>query len=66
MAAAIAAAGAVAVPAGFEIFLARLFGHAELCEQHVGVGIFEIVPRIFLLGLQEHVAVCHPLRPRGR
>ncbi len=50
------------MPAGFEIFLARRFRHAELLEQHVGVGVFEIVPRIFLLGLQEHVAVAHLLR----
>ena len=32
-----------------------------MLEQHIGVGEFEIVPRIFLLGLQEHVAVADPL-----
>jgi len=57
MAAAIAAFAVAAAPARFEIFLTGLLGHAELLEQHVGVGIFEIVPGIFLLGLQEHVAI---------
>ncbi len=41
-----------------EIFLAGFLGHLELLEQHHCVGIFEIVPGVFLLGLQEHVAVC--------
>ena len=41
---------------------ARYFLHASSailnCSNSiVGVGIFEIVPRIFLLGLQEHVAI---------
>ena len=44
-------------PAGGEIFLAGGFRHLELLEQHRGVGEFEIVPRIFLLGLQEDVAI---------
>ncbi len=44
-------------PPGVEIFLAGALGHLELFEQHRGVGVFEIVPRIFLLGLQEHVAI---------
>ena len=30
-------------------------------EQHLGVGVFEIVPGVFLLGLQKHVAVTHLL-----
>ena len=46
-------------PACLEIFPAGLLGHGELLEQHLGVGMFEIVPRIFLLGLQEHVAISH-------
>ena len=49
------------LPAGVEIFLAGLFRHRELLEQHVGVGVLEIMPRIFLLGLQEHVAIAHPV-----
>src|SRR5690242_21872285 len=44
-------------PAGGKILLARGFGHLELLEQHRGIGEFEIVPRIFLLGLQEHVTI---------
>src|SRR5262249_10641420 len=44
-------------PTGLEIALARALRHAELLEQHVGIGKFEIVPGIFLLGLQEYVAV---------
>jgi hypothetical protein len=44
-------------PAGRKIFLAGRFRHLELLEQHGGVGEFEIVPRVFLLGLQEHVAI---------
>ena len=44
-------------PAGSEIFLAGGFRHLELLEQHRRVGKFEIVPRIFLLRLQEHVAI---------
>ena len=47
------------LPPGIEISLAGFLGHRELLEQHVGVGEFEIVPRIFPLGLQEHVAVGH-------
>src|SRR6476646_2799809 len=30
---------------------------AEMGEQHLGVGLLEIVAGIFLLGLQEHVAI---------
>ena len=44
-------------PAGVEVFAARRLRHLELLEQHVGVGIFEIVPRVFLLGLQKDVAI---------
>src|SRR5579871_4564262 len=51
------AAIAALAPAGREIFLAGLFRHPELLEQHRGVGDLEIVPRIFLLGLKEHVAI---------
>src|SRR6266851_3451554 len=50
------------LPSGIEISLAGFFRHGELLEQHVGVGEFEIVPRIFLLGLQEYVAVADALR----
>ena len=46
-------------PAIGDVLLAGGFRHLELLEQHGGVGVFEIVPRIFLLGLQEHVAVGH-------
>src|SRR6266852_8624414 len=49
---------ATALPPRFEIFPAGFLGHLELLEQHHCVGIFEIVPGVFLLGLQEHVAVC--------
>ena len=39
----------------------------KCAEQHLGVGILEIVAGIFLLGLQEDVAVGDLLgRPRGR
>ena len=37
--------------------LALLLGVLEMLEQHGRVGDFEIVPGIFLLGLQEHVAI---------
>ena len=33
------------------------FRVAEVAEQHLGVGVLEIVPRVFLLGLQEDVAI---------
>ncbi len=46
-------------PACIEIFFARAFGHLELLEQHRGVGMLEVVPRVFLLGLQEDIAVGH-------
>ena len=51
------------LPAVIEIFAARAFRHFELLEQHGRVGVFEVVARIFLLGLQEDVAVGHLLRP---
>ena len=37
--------------------LAFLLGVAEMIEQQAGVGVLEIVARIFLLGLKEHVAI---------
>src|SRR3954469_2986480 len=40
-----------------EIFAAGALRHLELLEQHHGVGVFEIVPRVFLLGLQEDIEV---------
>src|SRR5580704_19249599 len=46
-----------AVPSSIEIFAARRLRHAELLKQHIGVGIFEIMPRVFLLGLEEYIAV---------
>jgi hypothetical protein len=39
--------------AGVEIGAAGAFGVAEVAEQHLGVGVLEIVARVFLLGLQE-------------
>ena len=48
---------AVGAPAVGEIFVAGRFRHLELLEQHRGVGEFEIVPGVFLLGLQEDVAI---------
>ena len=33
------------------------FGIFEMLEQEASVGIFEIMPRIFLLGLQKHIAI---------
>ena len=51
----------IKLPTRFEVSLAGGLSHAELFEQHVGVGIFEIVPQLFLLGLQEHVAIGHLL-----
>src|ERR1700727_2228182 len=49
------------LPAGREIFLASGFRHLELLEQHLDVGMLEIMSRIFLLGLQEHLAIRHLL-----
>src|SRR5215472_9762470 len=50
-------ARALAVPAGIEVFAACGLRHAELLEQYVGVGKFEIVTRILLFGLEEYVAI---------
>src|SRR5262245_26987127 len=44
-------------PTGLDVFAAGRLRHPELLEQHLGFGKFEVVPRIFLLGLQEDVAV---------
>ena len=48
---------ALAGVAGLEILAAGGFRVAEVAEQHLGVGVLEIVPRVFLLGLQEDVAI---------
>ena len=37
--------------------MAGRLGHLELREQHLDVGVLEIMPGIFLLGLQEDVAI---------
>ena len=43
-------------PSG-KIFAARRLRVPEMAEKHLGVGILEIVARIFLLGLEEDIAV---------
>ena len=43
--------------AGREQSPAFLFGILEMAEQKLGIGSFEIVSRIFLLGLQKDVAI---------
>src|SRR5262249_31476298 len=43
--------------AGLQQRLALHFGVAEVSMQDLGVGKFEVVARIFLLGLQKHIAV---------
>jgi len=37
--------------------LALLLGVEEVAVQHLGIGVFEIVGRVFLLGLEEDVAI---------
>ena len=49
-------------PASLKVFFARRLRHSELLKQHVGVGVFEIVPGVFLLRLQKNVAVSYALR----
>ena len=43
--------------AGIEQCTAFLLGIDEMLMQDRGVGVFEIVPGIFLFGLQENVAI---------
>src|SRR6266516_1247060 len=44
-------------PTGVDVVAASGLRHSELLEQHPGFGKFEIVARIFLLGLLENVAI---------
>ena len=43
--------------AGCKQRLALLFGIAEVLQQELRVGVLEIEARVFLLGLQEHIAI---------
>src|SRR6185295_8139652 len=43
--------------AGCQQRLALLFGIAEVLQQDVGIGVLKIEARVFLFGLQEHIAV---------
>ena len=57
---------ALAAIALFEQRAALGLGVPEMPEQDLRIGVLEVEARIFLLGLQENVAIGDFRRPRGR